>query len=481
MRIVADYIFNIVRFRRADFAAFMELVLDLHIHSRFSRAVSPKMNLTNMYLWGRKKGINVLSVTDFTHPVWLKEAKAALEEVNSGVYKLKNEANVEAELGELSKKQSLGPYFILSTEISCIYTERGVPHRIHNLIFAPSFEVVDKINKELINRGFNIYSDGRPILGLSAHDLAQMLFAIDKKIAIIPCHVWTPWFSLYGSRSGYDKIVDCFGEYSKYIFAVETGLSSDPMMNWRIGELKNRSIVSFSDAHSMAKMGREATVIKPKNGKKINKADITYDNILNSFVRGKERVFEIAYTIEFYPEEGKYHYTGHRNCGVTYSPDEDKNKGTKCPKCARPLTVGVMHRVEDLATSDAKFRPEQDEFGVAWIKDTSGTRPPYVSLVPLLEILSECLKSGVASQKVETMYESLINHFGSEHEVLFRVPVDEIRSLVGEKIAKGIQKVRSRDIKIVPGFDGEYGKVSIWNDAQEAEKEIKKDQMGLSF
>src|SRR3990172_2670488 len=201
----------------------MELVLDLHLHSRFSRAVSQRMNLRNMYIWERKKGINILSVTDFTHPIWFREAKSQLEELNPGIFRLKDQKKADLELGSLSQKDFLGPYFMLSTEVSSIYSENGVPHRIYFLIFSPNLETAEKINTALIKRGCNLSSDGRPILGIPSRELAAILFNIDRKIAIIPCHVWTPWFSLYGSRSGYDRLADCFGEYSKYIFAVETG------------------------------------------------------------------------------------------------------------------------------------------------------------------------------------------------------------------------------------------------------------------
>ncbi len=448
------------------------------------------MNLQNMYIWGRKKGINILSIADFTHPIWFREARSQVEEINSGIYRLRGQRQAEQELGPLIQKEFLGPYFMLSCEVSSIYTENGIPHRIHNLIFAPNFETAEKINATLSRMGFNLSSDGRPILGISSKSLAQVLLEIDRKIAIIPCHAWTPWFSLYGSRSGYDSIVDCFGDYAKYIFAVETGLSSDPAMNWRINELDTRSIVSFSDAHSMEKMGREATVLKTTNEKRITNNDITYDNILNSFVRGKERVFKIAYTIEFYPEEGKYHYTGHRLCNVSYTPSDDKAKGTICPVCHRPLTVGVMRRVDDLASRNSNnFKPRADEFGVTWMSATGGSasggedRPPYVSLVPLLEILSECLNAGTSSMTVLSIFDRLINHFGSEHEVLFRVPVLEIRNVAGDRIAQGVQKVRTRNIKIVPGFDGEYGKVAIWNEDGEDESQQKEEkaQLGLGF
>ena len=234
----------------------MELVIDLHLHSRFSRAVSQRMNLQNMYIWGRKKGLNVLSIADFTYPLWYKETKAQLEETGEGIYKLKREKELEAQFNLPIRENDAGMHFMLSTEVACIYGGRmrdGISgsYRIHNLILAPNYELALKINKALIARGFNLNADGRPILGISAKNLVELLFEIDRKIVLIPCHIWTPWFSLYGSKGGYDRIVDCFGEYSKYIFAVETGLSSDPSMNWRVTELETRSSVSFSDAHSL--------------------------------------------------------------------------------------------------------------------------------------------------------------------------------------------------------------------------------------
>lgn len=477
------------------------------------------MNLENMYLWGRKKGINILSMADFTHPLWFREARNILEEVNDGIYKLKDEQKVQdanpaffqpkadGPLGR--EKEALGPYFMLSCEVSSIYTENGAGHRIHNLIFAPNFDVAEKINKEFMRHGFNLLSDGRPTFGITTKNLMELLLGIDPKIALIPCHVWTPWFSLYGSRSGYNKIVDCFGDYTKYIFAIETGLSSDPSMNWRIPELHSRSIVSFSDAHSLEKMGREATVLRLKHGISNNQSpisnenpklkiqnskttssklsaislrDITYSNILNGFVRGKERVFEIAYTIEFYPEEGKYHYTGHRNCGVSLSPSETKVKGELCPECHRPLTVGVMHRVEELAqTPENNFTYEKDQNGVVWVKDPKQIRPPFVSLVPLLEILSETLESGVGTLTVTAMFDTLVTHFGSEHEVLFRVPLESIGHVGGKKIAEGIEKVRARNIEIIPGFDGEYGKVALWKEEESPTPSETDSQLGLEF
>ncbi len=459
----------------------MELVLDLHLHSRFSRAVSPRMNLSNMYLWGRKKGINVFSITDFTHPVWFKEAQSQLAEVAPGMYALKNADALEDQLGTLAKKPLLGPYFMLSCEVAAIYTEGGKVHRIHNLIFAPDFNIAEKINRSLSQRGINLTADGRPILGISSRNLCELLFEISPRIAVIPCHIWTPWFSLYGSRSGYDHITECFGEYAPRIFAVETGLSSDPSMNWRVKELATRSIVSFSDAHSLEKMGREATVLRTKTGERVRDADITYDNILNAFVRGKERVFEIAYTIEFYPEEGKYHYTGHRNCKVSYAPRETP-QNDMCPVCKRLLTVGVMKRVEDLAeSSDQLFTYVKDNNGVVWVKDPRGIRPSSVSLVPLLEILAEALHTAPNSQKVLTLFDSLIQKFGTEHQILLRTGIDDIRSQAGQTVSDGIERVRRRDISIIPGYDGEYGKVSIWKEEKSVDVKSKDDQMGFAL
>lgn len=441
------------------------------------------MNLQNMYIWGRKKGINVLSVTDFTHPIWFKEAAAQLIEKNSGIYTLKSEEQIENSTALPGKEGRIGMHYMLSTEVAAIYTENGKSHRIHNLIFSPNLETCEKINKAFVNRGINLSADGRPILGISTRNLCEMLFEIHPKITIIPCHVWTPWFSLYGSRSGYDRIVDCFGEFAPRIFAIETGISSDPSMNWRIKELSSRSIVSFSDAHSLEKMGREATVLQKIDRTKISEKEITYDNILNGLVRGKERVFKLSYTIEFYPEEGKYHYTGHRNCNISYSPMDDKTKGTVCPVCKRELTVGVMHRVEDLASvPEDNFTLSKDENGVVWVKDPEGIKPSSVSLVPLLEILSEVFKTAPNSQKVLTMYDTMVQKLGTEHEILLRVSLDAVRALCGKEIAEGIEKVRVRDIAITPGFDGEYGKVKIWDEKKEAgvvQDAKTEDQMGL--
>lgn len=449
----------------------MELVLDLHLHSRFSRAVSQKMNLFNMSDWAKKKGLNVLTVSDFTHPVWFKEISSQLAQVDDGLYSLKND----------SDKSLSSPRFIFTTEVASIYTEKGIVHKIHNLILAPSIEAAEKINSALRARGFNLSSDGRPILGISSRNLLELLLSVDKNISLIPCHIWTPWFSLYGSRSGYDSINDCFGDYAKYIFAVETGLSSDPSMNWRINELGSRSIVSFSDAHSLEKMGREATVLTPRqNGNQ----SFSYNDIVAALKNEEDAKFKVSYTIEFYPEEGKYHYTGHRNCNVSYSPQDVIKKGKICPVCHRELTVGVLNRVEDLAgVSSDNFTTVTNKNGVTWIKDPFAKRPPYVSLVPLLEVIAETVGNGVSANSVVSLYDKLISEIGTEHEILLRAEKEKIAKVASEKLALAILKVRSRNIYVEPGFDGEYGKVKIWSGgvAEEKKKEEKIDntQMGL--
>jgi len=399
--------------------------------------------------WAKKKGINLVATGDWTHPIWFRELQTNLEEAGEGVYKLKG-----------ASKES--PFFLLSTEISSIYSQGGKVRKIHILVFAPSLSIVGKINKELSIRGANLLSDGRPIVGLSAKQVAEIALSIDERCLIIPAHAWTPHFSLYGSVSGFDSIEECFGELAGSIYAIETGLSSDPAMNWRIEDLATRKIVSFSDAHSPQKLGREATVFEMP--------EISYANMRKAIMFDNPNA-RILHTIEFYPEEGKYHYTGHRNCNVVYSPNETRKLGTICPVCGKVLTVGVASRVEELASQDIETESTKDAFGVRWIKDNEGLRPPYVMIVPLLEILAESLGFGVGSQKVVNAYEMLVNRFGSEFGVLFSADCEEIAKLIGIRIAEGIAKVRLGDIAIEPGYDGVFGKVSIWKNKEEVKED----------
>lgn len=453
----------------------MELVADLHLHSKYSRAVSKDMVLPCMAEFARRKGIDILTTGDWTHPLWFREIKDQLEEVNSGVFKIKNNKESEKDI-----------LFLLTTEISSIYSQGEKTRRVHNLIFSPSIETCQKINTELLKKDCNLSSDGRPIIGISSKNLLELVLSIDEKVILIPAHAWTPWFALYGSKSGFDSIEECFGEYSKYIYAIETGLSSDPQMNWGIKELENRSLVSFSDAHSPAKMGREATVFVNKNGMsniKFPISNIKYDDIVKA-IKKEPGNLQIGYTIEFYPEEGKYHYDGHRNCKFSLSPNETLSRGSTCPVCKRSLTIGVNHRVMDL--SDSKLinnlqtqKYKTDELGVKWVEDPFGNHPPFVKMVPLLEIIAESLSSTVSSAKVINSFNSLCDKFGGEIPVLLETNIRDIQISAGEKIADGISRVRAGDIVISPGFDGEYGKVKIWS--KNERKEQAHSQIGLAF
>lgn len=339
-------------------------------------------------------------------------------------------------------------------------------------------------------------------MGLTSRQVAELLLNVDERCLIIPAHAWTPHFSLYGSISGFDSIEECFGEFSKYIYAIETGLSSDPAMNWRIGELENRQIVSFSDAHSGAKLGREATVFEVP--------EISYENIRKAIsgagitgttgttgitskgdflkAHGTLDTFDtrctlprISYTIEFYPEEGKYHYTGHRNCRVRQTPGETRKLGTTCHVCGKKLTVGVMHRVEELAseTQNAKCKTDIDEYGVRWWRQIEDKRPPYAMMVPLLEILSESLESGISSKKVASEYEKLTQDLGPEFKILLQTKPEEVERVSGAKIKEAIMKVRAGDIFIDPGYDGVFGKVKIWG--EEIEKDLPAGKAGIEI
>ena len=324
----------------------MKFVADLHLHSKYSRAVSQEMILPKMASWAKLKGINVLATGDFTHPFWFDKLKNELEEAGNGLYRLKSISDKSQVISDKlnSAKDVL---FLLSCEISSIYGQGGKTRRIHNLFFFPSLDSVEKFNKELLKRGANLRADGRPIVGIPSRNLAEIALSCDEKVLVIPAHAWTPWFSIFGSFSGFDSIAECFGDMSRYVYGIETGLSSDPSMNWRIDDLDNRSILSFSDAHSLEKMGREATVFEAD--------EVSYESIYEAIKGTKSTKSKIVFTIEFYPEEGKYHFTGHRDCNFSQSPEETAKNGNVCSVCHRQLTIGVMHRVEQLQVRSSKF------------------------------------------------------------------------------------------------------------------------------
>lgn len=443
----------------------MQYVTDLHLHSKYSRAVSKYMTLPVMAQVAKQKGLDILTASDFTHPLWFKELTLLLEEEYEGIYILKTD-----------KQAPRKTHFVLSTEISCIYKQGDKVRRIHNLIFAPNLETVEKINRSMTKRGVNISSDGRPIMGLSAKNVLELLMEIDERCFLIPCHIWTPHFGVYGSASGFDSLDEAFEELSPYIFGIETGLSSDPDMNWSVPELATRTILSFSDAHSAPKMGREATVVALQ--------EMTYANLRNAFNKKEQTPNNtILYTIEFYPEEGKYHFSGHRNCKVSYGPEEIRLKGNICPQCKRKMTEGVLYRVQQLADPEFTGRVEEkkNNFGLKWFTDTKKEQPPYVKLVPLLEIVAESMRATVASQKVQMQFARLCLTLGNEIDILLNIPIEEIEKIGGERLAEGIAKIRAGTISIVPGYDGEYGKVSIWQNDDESSQPKKTPQLSLDL
>ncbi|MDD5147658.1 MAG: endonuclease Q family protein [Candidatus Daviesbacteria bacterium] len=420
----------------------MAYIADLHIHSRFSRACSQKINVSNLAAWGKLKGINVLGTSDFLHPVWFIELKNQLKEDGSG-FLIHDDSETK---------------FILSVEVASIYSHKGKGRRIHNVILLPDFASAERFQKELLSRHANLGSDGRPIVGISSKDLLSIVLQISEKAIFIPAHAWTPWFGIFGSESGYDSLEECFEDLTEYIYGVETGLSSDPAMNWRIKELDNRSIISCSDAHSLPNLGREATVFD------------------ESLEQGYQGLFEaiknqkIAGTIEFHPEEGKYHYTGHRNCNIKYSPEETKVKGPICPKCGRGLTVGVMERVEAIATRSNEELRIDNVKGIIKSK-TFPEKAGYRMLVPLLQIIAESFHTAPTTQKVLNEYEKLTNSLGAEIKILTKVDTGEIAKVSGPKIAEGVDKVRRGDLVIDPGYDGVYGVVKIWGSEAEPKEE----------
>lgn len=445
----------------------MQIVADLHSHSRYSRAVSPRMNLDEVALWSAKKGIDLVATGDWNHPLWLKEIREKLEETAEGIFRLRDDTF------DYSRKVN----FLLSTELATAYTEGGRGRKAHHLIFSPSFETSEKIVKELQRRGFNLMYDGRPILGISCRNLLELILAIDERCLMIPAHAWTPWFGIFGSKSGFDSLGECFGDLEKYIYGVETGLSSDPVMNWGIKKLAGKSILSFSDAHSAPKLGREATVFtlnvkrQALNSEKLNVESLkfNYDDLADAIKQKPDGKLKIGYTIEFFPEEGKYHWTGHRDCGIKYSPKEVKEKGITCPVCTGALTVGVENRVLDLSYKDfyEDLALLPNKVGTTFVYDKEKSRTPFVSLIPLLEVLLETNSNSPTKASFE--YEKLTSTFASEFDILLRKSYEQINASGGVKLAQAIKIIRERKAYVDPGFDGVFGKVKIFQDDKKQE------------
>jgi uncharacterized protein (TIGR00375 family) len=417
---------------------------DLHIHSRYSRATSRKLTPRNLAAWARVKGLDVVATGDFTHPGWLAEIEEHLVEDGSGLLQLRDPGGLEKELSWLAAPLLPGgTKFMLSTEISSIYKRGGKVRKIHNLVYMPSLEQAKRFNDRLRQIG-NLESDGRPILGLDAEHLLELVLESGSCAFLIPAHIWTPWFSLFGSKSGFDTIEECFGELSREIFALETGLSSDPEMNWQWSRLDRFRLVSNSDAHSGENLGRECNLFS---------GTPSFEGIYRA-LRGEGLGHKFLGTVEFYPEEGKYHMDGHRKCNVVMEPRECQARGGRCPVCGKPVTVGVLNRVLALADREAPERP-------------AGS-PGFTSLIPLPEILSEILGTGPKSKRVAAEYAGLIARFGPELTILQRAPLEDLARW-SPLLAEGIGRMRCGRVRRQPGFDGEYGRISVFTTKESQE------------
>ena len=412
----------------------MEQVLDLHLHSRFSRACSANLTFPNIEQACRRKGLDIIGTADFTHPQWFKEINEQLVEIeHSGLYRL-------AETTDSQVK------FLLSTEVALIYKQGDKVRRLHLVIHAPNIEAVRQLNQELTNRGLNLRSDGRPILGLTAPELVKICRQINPHFLVYPAHIWTPWFSVFGSKSGFNRLEECFADQTEFIYAYETGLSSDPPMNWRFSELDNLILLSNSDAHSLANLAREANII--------DFPELSYQSFYDILKnRDKQRIIS---TLEFFPEEGMYHLDGHRQCSFVCQPAETQKLNGLCPHCRRPLTVGVLSRVEELADRPDGYRPDG--------------APSFEKLVELDKIIAASL--GVRSRnskKVQETYEQMLQALGNELVILRKTKLEDISQQFGSLLAEAISRVRQGQLTVEPGFDGQYGLVKIFN-SQEKQK-----------
>lgn len=405
-------------------------IADLHIHSRYSRATSRDLTPEQLELQARKKGIRLLGTGDFTHPAWRKELKEKLIPAEEGLYRLREDYALSPEAGTEEGRTR----FVVSGEISSIYKQDGKVRKVHSLILLPGLEAAEKLSARLETIG-NIHSDGRPILGLSCHDLLEIMLETCPDGMFIPAHIWTPHFSMFGALSGFDRAEDCFGELTPYIHAVETGLSSDPPMNWQLSALDRFQLISNSDAHSPAKLGREANLLS---------GALSYQGLKQALETGEG----LEGTIEFFPEEGKYHFDGHRKCHICLSPVEAEAQGGICPVCQKRLTMGVSHRIAQLADRPEGFVPAKAK--------------PFESLVPLLEVIAASTGRSAAGKKVQEEYETMLRKLGTEFSILREVPVEDIKRECGYLTAEGIRRLREGKVERLPGFDGEYGAVRLF-------------------
>jgi DNA helicase-2/ATP-dependent DNA helicase PcrA len=415
----------------------MRLVADLHIHSHFSRATSKNLDFEHLYRWAQLKGVGIVGTGDIAHPGWLEEMRTKLEPAEPGLFRLKQEvaAAVDEEVPSACRRPVR---FLLAGEISNIYKRLDKVRKVHNVIFAPDLDAVARIQGELEKIG-NIRSDGRPILGLDSRDLFEIILDVDERCELIPAHIWTPWFSMLGSKSGFDAVEECFADLTPHIFALETGLSSDPPMNWRVSDLDRYTLVSSSDAHSPPKLAREATLFD---------CELSYAALFDAMRTGDPERFKG--TIEFFPEEGKYHHDGHRKCSVSWTPEMTLAHDGLCSLCGKPVTVGVSHRVAELADRPPGGRPAHTH--------------PFHSLIPLPEILSQLHGVGVNSKRVQRDYLRILAELGPELEILLDLPHVEIAAAGGAQLADGILRMREGDVTAIAGYDGEYGVIKLFED-----------------
>ncbi len=417
----------------------MRFIADLHIHSKYSRATSRDMSPESIWRWAQLKGVTVIGTGDFTHPKWFKELNEKLEPAGNGLFRLKGEFITDNVPGSCRADV----LFMLSAEISCIYSKNGRTRKIHSIIFVPDFADAAKISLALSRIG-NLNADGRPILGLDAKELLRIVTETSSEAMLVPAHAWTPHFSVFGAASGFDTLEECFEDLTPYIRAIETGLSSDPAMNWRLSALDRITLISNSDAHSAAKIGREANIFD---------TEISYKHMMDALKKKKG----FLGTFEFFPEEGKYHYDGHRQCETSLSPKETIRHDYLCPVCGKKVTVGVMHRVEKLADREEGFRPK--------------AAPSFRSIIPLPEIIAETLNVGVSSKAVDAVYQKLLQKLGNEFRILMEAPLDEIAKTGSPLLGEAVSRMRKGDVHIAPGYDGEYGKIKIFEAVER--KEIK--------
>lgn len=425
----------------------MKVIADLHIHSKYARACSRDLNPENLGIWADKKGITVLGTGDFTHPMWRAELREALVESEPGLYKLKSSA---------SKAR-----FILSGELASIYKQGDKVRRVHNLVYAPNFEALEKFVKLLEARKVNLKSDGRPIMGVPSEELLKICKEADENIELVPAHAWTPHFGVFGSLSGFDSLEECYGSMTKYIFAIETGLSSDPKMNWQIPALDNISLISNSDAHSLRKLGREANVFE------ISEKALSYEEIMR--VIKDRKPTEFVETLEFFPEEGKYHLDGHADCNFSCLPEETKKLGNICPVCGRKLLRGVMHRVDDLSEAAGKRR----QYGFV-----PSQFVPFRSIIPLEEIIAETFGVGTASKKVLAQYEAIVVEI-PEFELLLNTDQQTVARLSSKEIAESVIRVRNGQVHIAGGYDGVFGTIQIYSSQERENMLLKPKQRSL--